>query len=215
MLSINGQFLLTKRKTKKNNKKYCLFVCVYGQPHSYRNRLPTWNPLAQVVALFINTYEDEELLSLMRSILQLFLNRHMINVNVISYRINTNIVQAHTFYPYDEDNCAKNVEHLHLIEECEYDDERPFHPKLQLINQLRSKIPNNLHGCQMHIASSIIEPFVIFNEDTNSFDGMEVLMIRTIAESLKMRSIFQYINETRENREVSNETGIYSTLLMQ
>lgn len=178
--------------------------------------MPTWNPLAQVVALFINTYENDELLAQMKSILQLFLNRHMINVNVISYRNNSSIVQAHTFYPYDGDNCAMEVTDLYLIEECEYSDEMPFDPTITIINPLKSKIPNNLHGCEMHIASTITEPFVFFNEEKGSFDmGLEVLMIRTIAQALKMTPVFTRMNGTRENRAVSNETGIYSTLLTQ
>lgn len=182
----------------------------------HRNRLPTWNPLAQVVALFINTYPDDELAQRIQEILQIFLNRHLINVNVISYRQNSNIVQAHTFYPYDDENCATDVERLHLIEECEFSDDRPFDPNITIKNPLRPKIPSNLHGCAMHIASSINEPYVLYDEETKSFDiGMEVLMLRTITSALKMTPIFQYINETRENREVSNETGIYSTLLTQ
>lgn len=178
--------------------------------------MPTWNPLAQVVALFINTYEDEQLLSRMKSILQTFLSRHMINVNVISYRYNSNIVQAHTFYPYDGENCAQTVVELHLIEECGYSDEMPFDPAITIINQLKPKIPNNLHGCKMHITSSIIEPFVFYDRRSESFNmGTEVLMLRTITSALKMEPVFTRINETRENRAVSNETGIYSTLLIQ
>lgn len=182
----------------------------------HRNRLPTWNPLAQVVALFINTYEDDELLDRMRSILQTFLSRHMINVNVISYRSNSNIVQAHTFYPYDGENCATEVTNLHLIEECEYSDETPFDPIITIIHKLKPKIPNDLHGCEMHIASSVIEPFVFYDMESDSFNmGLEVLMIQTIAKALKMTPVFTRINGTRENRAVSNETGIYAALLAQ
>lgn len=152
----------------------------------------------------------------MKSILQLFLDRHMINVNVISYRYNSNIVQSHTFYPYDGDNCAMEVTELHLIEECTYDDEIPFDPKITIKNGLKPKIPNNLHGCKMHIASSVIEPFVFYDETTDAFNmGLEVLMIRTIAQALKMTPVFKRVNGNRENRVVSNETGIYSTLLTQ
>lgn len=176
--------------------------------------MPTWNPLAQVVALFINTYPDDELLQRMKEILRIFLSRRLINVNVISYRENSNIVQAHTFYPYEDENCATDVDRLHLIEECEYFDERPFDPKFKIKHELQPKIPNNLHGCAMSIASSINEPYVFYDDKTESFDiGLEVLMLRTIAQSLKMTPVFQQINGGRENREVSNETGIYSTLL--
>lgn len=181
---------------------------------SYRNRLPTWNPLAQVVALFINTYPDDELLQRITQILRTFLSRHLTNVNVISYRKHSNIVQAHTFYPYDDENCATDVDQLDLIEECEYSDERPFEPKIEIKHELRPKIPNNMHGCPMNIAASTNEPYVFYDEEADQFDeGMEVKMIQTIAKALKMTAVFHRISGGRENREVSNETGIYSTLL--
>lgn len=143
-----------------------------------------------------------------------FLRRHLINVNIISYRYGTNIVQAHTFYPYDNVYCADEVDQLHLIEECDYCDERPYNPNMRIINELNTKIPSNLHGCELRIASSTQEPFVFYNEKSVSYDiGTEVLMARTIAQALKMTPVFLRINETRENRVVSNETGIYSTLL--
>lgn len=176
--------------------------------------MPTWNPLAQVVALFINTYPNDELLHRIQEILRTFLSRRLINVNIISYREDTNIVQAHTFYPYDDKNCATDVDRLHLIEECEYCDDRPDEPQITVKQKLRPKIPNNLHGCGMYIASSINEPYVFYDDETDAFDiGLEVSMMRTIAQALKMTPIFHRINGTRENREVSNETGIYSTLL--
>lgn len=178
--------------------------------------MPTWNPLAQVVALFINTYEDAVLLQLIESILNEFLSRHMVNVNVISYRSGTNIVQAHTMYPYDGDNCATTVVRLHLLEECVYDDETPYEPKFTTINRLKPKIPNNLHGCELRIASSITEPFVFYDEAADSFNmGTEVFMVKTISEALKMKPVFMRINETRENRLVDEESGIYSKLLQR
>lgn len=214
MVSLKISNLLQRRKQNvrkkgrryKNNSKF--IIC--------RNRLPTWNPLAQVVALFINTYEGNELLYQIKLVLQLFLSRHMIDVNVVSYRFNSTIVQSHTFYPYDGENCATDVTELHLIEECEYSDESSFDPSITIINELKSKIPNNLHGCEMRIASSVMEPFVFYDKHTNSFDmGLEVLMIKTISHALKLVPVFMFINGTRENRVVSNETGIYSHLLTQ
>lgn len=178
--------------------------------------MPTWNPLAQLVIAFINTYDDDDLLAQMQMILQQCLDRKMINVNVISYRINANIVQTHTFYPYDGDNCASEVIKLHMIEECEYSDETPNEPNIKLVDSLRPKIPTNLHGCELYIASSVLEPFVFYEQETNSFDiGTEVSMARTIAQALRMKPVFIRINETRENRVISNKTGIYALLLSE
>lgn len=170
-----------------------------------------------MVALFINTYDDEEeLLTQMQEISREFLHRHMINVNIISYRAASDTVQAHTFYPYDDDNCATDVTKLHQIEECKYSDENPYDPQILIRDPLRAKIPNNLHDCELRIVSSVLEPFVFYDKETDEFNiGTEVLMTRTIAQSLKMKPIFIRINETRENRLVSNESGIYSKLLSQ
>lgn len=162
-----------------------------------------------MVALFVHTYEDDVLTKMITYILRKFLQRKLINVNVISYRYNTDIVQTHTWYPYEGNNCADDVVSVHLVEECVYSDEIPYEPTFNVIETLKPKIPYNLHGCELRIAASIYEPYV--------FDGFtigtEVLMTRTIAQALKMRPQFLRINETRENRVVSNETGIYSLLM--
>lgn len=212
MQSTNG-----KLKVKKKNEQIPAENVVFEIDFiSCRNRLPTWNPLAQVVALFINTYPDDELSQRITEILRIFLSRRLINANVISYRKNANIVQAHTFYPYDGTNCATDVDRLHIIEECQYSDDRPFDPEIKIKHKLRPKVPSNMHGCPMNIAASINEPYVFYDAEKDSFrEGLEVLMLQTIAKSLKMTAVFQRIAEGRENREVSNETGIYSTLLTQ
>lgn len=176
--------------------------------------MPTWNPLAQVVALFVHTYEDDVLNEMITFILREFLKRKLINVNVISYRSNADIVQTHTWYPYEANNCASDVVNVHLVEECVYSDATPYEPTFNVIEAIKPKIPYNLHGCELRIAASITEPFVFYDAESDAFNiGTEVLMTRTIAQALNMRPTFLRINETRENRIVSNETGIYSLLL--
>lgn len=167
-----------------------------------------------MVALFIDTYGGDELTEYIQFICREFLRWNMINVNVISYREGTNVVQAHTFYPYDGDNCASDVRALSLIEECAYSDDTPDDPVLVDVNRLRRKIPNDLHNCELRMAASVFEPYVFYDEQATDFPtGTEVIMARTIARALKMRPVFKRINETRENRLISNETGIYSLLL--
>lgn len=167
-----------------------------------------------MVALFVHTYDDDQLAEYITFVLRKFLHRKMINVNVISYRANADIVQTHTWYPYEGANCADDVMNVHLVEECMYSDETPHDPTFNVIETLKPKLPNDLHGCELRIAASITEPFVFFDSGSDAFNvGTEVLMTRTIAQALKMRPQFLRINETRENRVISNETGIYSLLL--
>lgn len=142
----------------------------------------------------------------------------MLNVNVISYRKDTNIVQASTFYPYQDGNCANIVGRLWTFDECEYNDgdNNNLYSKVRNIKKLHKKIPNKLHNCPLNISGAIAEPYVFYDVSTNDFEkGTEVLMVRTIAEALEMTPIFSLINETRENRIISNLTGIYSNLFQK
>lgn len=165
--------------------------------------------MAQVVALFIVSYENDVIMDYIRFIMKQFLLFNMINVNVISYRYETNIVQVHTFYPYDGYNCANEVNELTLLEECVYSDDDPDEPEMAIIETIRPKIPRDLHECELRIAASSLEPFVF----DDSEKGTEILMTRTIAKAMNMKPVYRYINETRETRLISNETGIYSLLL--
>lgn len=167
-----------------------------------------------MVALFVHTYEHDELNEMITFILREFLHRNLVNVNVISYRHNADVVQTHTWYPYEGGNCANDVFNVHLVEECMYSDATPHEPTFNMIEPLKPRIPNDLHGCELRIAASVTEPFVFYDAESDAFNiGTEVLMTRTIAQALKMRPKFLRINETRENRVVSNDTGIYALLL--
>lgn len=168
--------------------------------------------MAQVVALFINTYDEKEMESQIYEILKAFLRFNMLNINVLSYRKDSNIVQASTYYPYADTNCANDVINLQTVEECEYSDDDP---DLMPLQKLERKVPLNLHLCPLKISGSVSEPYVFYDEQDGFVEGTEVLMIRTIAEALEMTPLFSYINETRENREINAQKGIYSTLFQR
>lgn len=170
------------------------------------------------MVLFINIYENDDLEMQIYEVLRAFLAVNMLNVNVISYRKDTNIVQTSTFYPYQDGNCANIVDRLSTFDECEYhdgDDDNYF-SEVRQIKELHRKIPSKLHNCPLNISGAIAEPYVFYDASTDDFQkGTEVLMVRTIAEALQMTPIFLLINETRENRNISNTTGIYSNLFQR
>lgn len=142
----------------------------------------------------------------------------MLNVNVISYRKDTNIVQTSTFYPYQDGHCANVVGNLSMFDECEYHDgdDDNYYSEVRTITELQRKIPSKLHDCPLNISGAIAEPYVFYDVSTDDFQkGTEVLMVRTIAEALQMTPIFSLINETRENRIINNLTGIYSNLFQR
>lgn len=173
--------------------------------------------MAQVVVLFMNYYDNDDLQEHIFLVLRAFLDVNMLNVNVISYRKDTNVVQTTTYYPYHGRNCANAVEYLMTFDECEYTDEEHLSDiKIRSIQKLKKKVPYKLHNCPLNISSAISEPYVFYDKETGDFiRGTEVLMVRTIAEAMQMKPLFTLINETRENRVISNLTGIYSTLFQK
>lgn len=175
--------------------------------------LETWNPLAKFVAVSMNKYERKSLHSQIRLIFEAFFNLHVLNVKVISFRHNSDVIDMHTWYPYEETNCAKGVRNIHLVDECSYSDDRTGPQPVRNIQALQPIIPPDLHGCPLRVASSSYAPFVHYHQARGTYHGIEVRMIQSIAQALGMTPIFIYINETRVNRIVSKETGIYSLLL--
>lgn len=183
----------------------------------FRHKLPTWNPLAQVVVLFINTCDDDVMEDQVELVLRAFLNVNMLNVNVIAYQKDTSLVRAFTYYPYGGSNCANEVTHVITFDICEYNDnyDLPF-AEITSLEKMKPKVPGKLHECPLRISSAISEPYVFYDRHDDTFTrGTEVLMIRTIAEALQMAPVFSLNHETRENRLISNETGVYSALFQR
>lgn len=170
-----------------------------------------------MVVLFINTYDKDQMDIEIFEVLRAFMDVNMLNVNVISYQIGTNLVLASTFYPYQEADCANVVTKLVTFDACEYNDN--YDAPLAQIKPLKRrlpKIPGKLHDCPLNISTAISEPYVFYDKEKGMFSrGTEVLMVRTIAEALQMTPVFTLIAETRETRVISNETGVYSTLFQK
>lgn len=177
-------------------------------------KFPTWNPLGQFVAVFINQYDHHTLHKHIRLVLEAFFEFHVLNVKLISFEPDSNLIQMHTWYPYEGDNCANGVQKIHMIDECAYTDGRSGPETVRNLKPLQPIIPTKLHDCPLRVATSVYEPYVFYDSFQKSFyRGIEVHLIRAVAKALKMTPIYIRINETRAIRVVSNETGLYSMLL--
>lgn len=177
--------------------------------------LPTFNPMAQIVAVFIGTRSNIRLRLEINYVLRLFYEKNMYNVNVISRKTESRIVQVHTWYPYDSGRCADKLPNAVLVEECDCDTPECSEPQFKSINELKPKIPRTLHQCELNVAVSIYEPYTFYDWKSKSFtDGSEILMTKMIAKKLDMKLNFIKINGTRDNRYVSNESGLYSLIML-
>lgn len=182
------------------------------------SRLPTWNPNANVVVLFTKIFNATVLETETIKVLNGLFLYSMYNVNVMSQRQGTYVIQAFTYFPYEGDNCAVTVKDIKMINECfnekqdQSDDEN-----LRITNYHEDqfpKIPRGLHQCHLNVSVSITAPYVV-KERGQVEKGLEVLMLKQIAQKLNLALIYRIIDQELVNSYITpNRTGgIYSNII--
>ncbi|KXJ82458.1 hypothetical protein RP20_CCG013679 [Aedes albopictus] len=83
-------------------------------------RLPTLNPLAQVVILFTSEMTPEVFGVEVRKALQKLFDYWFLNVNVMVQRYNTSVLEVWSWFPYENGRCAEEIIDIRMIDECEY-----------------------------------------------------------------------------------------------
>lgn len=174
--------------------------------------MPSWNPSAHVLVLMYYNYDSSIFEDKQKEILATFLEYNMLDIKLVTYRQEARVLDVKTWFPFANNNCASRVSVLQLISKCEFNDiDHKFieYPVRDVV------IPKHLPGCELRISTSIQEPYVYYDHKTKNFSGMEIALVKAIAEEMEMIPIFILINETRANRAVDNQTGIYSLLFQR
>jgi hypothetical protein len=156
---------------------------------------------------------------------KLFFDYSILNVYVLIQNLDVeNLLQSFIWYPYDGNSCSDilSYNNLQTIDECEMlnitaeelgEDEPRFEMR-ELIPQLPSRLPDKFHQCPLIVTTPIWEPFVIGTREGVT-DGIEVFLIRVIAEKLDMKAIFRVIDDATAFSLVTEdeETGFYADLI--
>ncbi|XP_055624912.1 uncharacterized protein LOC129767755 [Toxorhynchites rutilus septentrionalis] len=225
-------------------KNYLLLVGDSSEleaPINQLRRLPTWNPLAQVIVVF--TSEMTPLISdiEIRNALQKLFEHSVLNVNVMIQRYNTSVMEVWTWFPYENGGCADNIAEIRLIDECElvqtqydltFEEEflnetaensttpLPVQQTLWMFREKHyasdfgPKVPIDYNSCPLKITTSIWAPFVVGNETTIE-KGLEVLMIETITARMKLIPVYTILDPQRASARITadNNTGFYADLI--
>ncbi|KXJ82457.1 hypothetical protein RP20_CCG013678 [Aedes albopictus] len=104
-------------------KNYLLMVSDSSEldsPINQLRRLPTWNPLAQVVVLFTSEMTPLIFEIEVRNALQKLFENSVLNSNVMVQRFGTSVLEVWTWFPYENGGCADDIVNIRLIDECEY-----------------------------------------------------------------------------------------------
>lgn len=181
-------------------------------------RLPTWNSLANVVLLFTSLMNETMLEVETQNVLEQLFKKSMYNVNVMSQRTDTFVLQSYTYFPYDDGNCANNVKNVRKIHECinqKEIDEQPDDIVVKPYNQYRfPKVPRRLHGCQLNVSVVLQSPYVV--EARGKIEsGIEIQMLNMIGQKLNLKPTYRIIDEDLSNSLTTNNSthGIYSDVL--
>jgi hypothetical protein len=196
--------------------------------------LPTWNPLAQIVVQFTKPFESVELQrEWTRRLFKELLMQDCLKVNVMyQFANDTNRIRVVTWFPYHNVTCADQVDNVRRIEECVVTEQtNTTTGKIERIVNITSYnqemyplVPRKLHKCTLRVASIVWEPFVVASEedddddDDNNVDkGLEVLMLKTIAQGMNLQLNFKAVNKERATKIITdnNKTGLYAKLLQK
>lgn len=195
----------------------------------------SWNPTASFIVLFTEHMNEFRLMVQTKSVLQELFEHSVVDVNVISDRDRTSIIQSQTWYPYEGTNCGENVISVRTVNECEFfgqqsenetevdfnedtDEEQTGEDELFLLqydfSNLGPKLPFNLHGCPIRVAALALEPFVIQKDAKNTI-GFEVIMTKVISEQMNLVPIFKIMDSNIANKFITanNITGLYADIV--
>ena len=141
-------------------KNYLMLIAdssALAAPIRQLRRLPTWNPLAQVVVVFTAELTPLVFEIEVRNVLQELFDHSVLNVNVMVQRYNTSVLEVWTWFPYESGSCADNIERLRLVDECEYAFQEPdpernlrsawVYRERHYFSDYGPKIPKYYHYC--------------------------------------------------------------------
>jgi hypothetical protein len=184
-------------------------------------KLNTWNHEAKFIVVVTERFADQfEMEVVVSGTFKLFFDYSILNVYVLIQNLDTdNLLQSFIWYPYDRNSCSNilSFSSLETIDECEtLNDTRDGEDKFQLrelIAEKPSRLPDKFHQCALTVTTPIWEPFVIGTRAAVT-DGIEVLLIKTIADKLDMRAVFRVLDDATAFSTVTEdeETGFYSDL---
>jgi hypothetical protein len=163
---------------------------------------------------------DEEI----KNVFEELLSHSVLNVNIMYQNIeNSNLLQAVTWFPFEMENCGNEVINIRVIDECESfenpDTEETDINWQEYYLDLFPKFPKTYHNCPLKITANINEPYVVSNNNVNETikKGLEILMLNTIAEKLKLTLVYKIVEREQAFKLITDnpENGFYADLIQR
>lgn len=188
--------------------------------------LPTWNPLAQTVVVFMDPIETvKEKDEKVKQIFEELLDSGIVFANVV-YQMSDDpfALEVETWFPYFDKGCSTTVGNIYKIDKCivfeTIDPETNVTTIGRNITEYNQekypKIPTAFHFCPLEVSTFIFEPFVVGNKKQVA-SGLETVMLQTITQQMEMKLNFIILGDEVRTKKITadNQTGIYANLIQK
>ncbi|XP_033606470.1 uncharacterized protein LOC117282137, partial [Cryptotermes secundus] len=154
---------------------------------------PAWDPRRRFVVILVEEGNNCDTKVTVEELMKELWIWKIINI-VILVKQNSDIIEnlnIYSWFPYQPPSgvCGQMMEKV-LLDTWVSNDTSGFLKRNT--NLFQEKIPNKMSGCPLRVQVAHFPPYVIFQKDNNSFEdvspsiGLDIDMIRTIAEVLNM-----------------------------
>lgn len=179
--------------------------------------LPTWNPLAQTVIVFMDPIQSVEIKDAsVKKVLDTLLSEGMINA-IVMYQIadDDERMVAETWFPYLNKSCATSIENIYIIDECVMSATNVNGTIDDFNTEYFPRIPTNFRGCPINVSAFFFEPYVAGSPENTA--GLEIQMLKTITTQMNMKINYNFLDKKLLAAKIKadNKTGIYADLIQK
>lgn len=194
--------------------------------------LPTYNTYAKIIGCFLIDMTEEQFLVQRTKATTILFEMDFFDIFIFGIRPNSSILQSFTMFPYADGNCARKVNNIELIDECEflaksekkilsisevlelsqnlnnikYDEYKKFYPKL----------PSQIQGCEIPVTITPFEPYVVTSARSGRIKrGLEVQLLNITFNEMgaNVKFLLQDPRLRYEKRTLDNKTSVYKAII--
>lgn len=195
--------------------------------------LPTYSTFAKMIVCFPLKMSTVEFEAEKKEAFKILFDNDFFDIFVIGVRFNSTVLESFTTFPYDNGNCAKKINSIELVDECQLNLKNTANQSINIDDVLLliqnesnirtleyrksfPKLPDLLSGCEIPVTVSNFEPFVVIDPVTQKITkGVEVMMINTTYQELGAKvKFYKQDPKVRYYRtSLDNETGVFADIL--
>lgn len=237
MIKKGGQFHYSTHNVIEKARMYVFMVEDASESEAnvrLLRTLPTWNAMAKVVVFFPFELAADVFEKQRTATFDYLYGVGFFDIIVMGRVEGRLKIRSYSFFPYDHGNCAREVKHVQLIDECEMhvpadleldnvkhvetyiSRNRDKIVKVKEFRRVTGKLLPKIPGCIVNVSVADFEPYTKIEANKSISKGIEVDLMKTVIEN-KMLGKIRWIPISAERRylnfSLDNTTGIYADIL--